>query len=332
VVLINLLKHALTLFKSYVVMNSSPAITVVIPAFNASTFLSETIQSVLSQTFDDWELLVIDDGSTDSTAEVVKSYLQQDDRVKLISQSNQGVSVARNIGIQHAKGQFIAFLDSDDRWLPNKLATHFKYFGEHSNVGVTFAKVEFISYEGDKTGVVASSKLSNLKPEDFLYKNPTITTSNIVVRREVFNTLVGFDANMSYSEDLEWLFRAALSGDWKVEGINHVLVQYRNTDQGLSSNLYRIEEGWRIFIEKARSVEPELVNQHYLLAQAVHLRYLARQSLRLNSPSTVGVDFMTRALQSNWRLIFKEPQRTILTVLAIYGKSVLSNLKLKFGY
>jgi hypothetical protein len=122
------------------------------------------------------------------------------------------------------------------------------------------------------------------------------------------------------------------STQWKIEAINQVLVEYRITEKGLSSELYRIEEGWQQLIVKAKKNAPHLVNQHYPLAQATHLRYLARQSLRLGLPAQVGIDFMTRALQSDWRLIFKEPRRTFMTSLAIYSKYLVAGFypKLKF--
>jgi hypothetical protein len=109
-------------------------------------------------------------------------------------------------------------------------------------------------------------------------------------------------------------------------------VEYRITERGLSSDLYRIEEGWKQLIAKAKKHAPQLVNHHYPLAQATHLRYLARQTLRLGLPPQVGIDFMTRAIQSDWRLVFKEPRRTLMTSLAVYGKYLFANFypKLKF--
>jgi glycosyltransferase involved in cell wall biosynthesis len=311
---------------------STKAISAVIPAHNASPFLAETIESILAQTFEEWELLIIDDGSKDNTAEIAKSYSQKDSRIQLVQQINKGVSAARNVGVQLTQGQFIAFLDADDRWLPEKLATHLEHLKLNPEVGVSFGRVEFISYDGKPTGLIASARLTNLKAEHFLYNNPTITTSNLVVRREIFQQLPGFDPDMSYSEDIDWLFRVLCSTQWKIEAINQVLVEYRITEKGLSSDLYRIEEGWKQLIAKAQKNAPQLVNNHYPLAQATHLRYLARQTLRLGLPPQVGIDFMTRALQSDWRLVFKEPRRTLMTSLAVYGKYLFANFypKLKF--
>lgn len=301
-------------------MNAHPLVSVIIPAYNAAQFLAETIQSVLAQSYRNWELLIINDGSTDNTTEVAEHYCQYDPRIQLYSQPNQGVSTARNLGIELAQGALIAFLDADDRWFPHKLTAHIEHLTATPPVGVSFAKASFIKHSGDPTGTISSGCLSHLKPEDFLYENPTITTSNLVVRRELFDQIGCFDPAMSYSEDLDWLFRVMCSKRWMVQGIDQVLIEYRTTGKGLSSSLYRIEEGWRYLIDKAQKIAPEIVEQHYSIAQAVHLRYLARQSIRLGLPSEIGVDFMTRALKSDWRILFKNPRRSLLTFLAVYGR------------
>jgi glycosyltransferase involved in cell wall biosynthesis len=300
-------------------------VTVVMPAYNASQYLNETIESVLAQTFNDFELIIIDDGSTDNTAEVAAQYCQQDRRVKLFSQANQGVSVARNTGIKMAQGEFVAFIDADDQWLIDKLASHIKHLNLNDNLGISFGRVEFLSFDSKPTGKLSNAILSNLKPQHFLYENPTITVSNLVVRQEVFQQVGVFDESMKYNEDLDWCLRVMCSGNWNIEGINKVLMRYRTTEGGLSSHLYCMEKGWDLLIAKATQYAPELVARHYSKARAVHLRYLARRALRCSLPSQVGVDFMTRALRSDWELMLREPRRTLLTMLAVYGQHLMTN-------
>ncbi|MGQ4649262.1 glycosyltransferase [Lyngbya aestuarii] len=307
---------------------SIPLVSVIIPAYNAAQFLAEAIESVISQTFTDWELLVIDDGSTDSTASLVQRYSQQDYRVRLFSQVNQGVSYTRNLGVEMTQGKFIAFLDADDRWLPDKLAVQIKFLNERSDVGISFGRVKFISYDGNFTGQFSTGRLTEIKPEYLLYENPTTTTSNWVVRREVFQCCGGLDQSMSYSEDVDWLFRVMLKKQWQIEGIDQILMCYRTNSTGLSSELYRMEDGWNLLISKAMNQAPELVSKHYSLAKAVHLRYFARRAIRLKLPSQVGVSFVNRALQSDWRLLFKEPRRTLLTVVAAYVVHLMQSLNL----
>jgi glycosyltransferase involved in cell wall biosynthesis len=302
-----------------------PTVTIIMPAHNSSQYLPESIESVLAQTFQNFELLVIDDGSIDNTVEIVRSYIKQDSRVKLISQTNQGVSATRNRGIYLSVSEYVAFIDADDKWFPEKLSSHLESFKSDSNLGISFARVEFISPEGKATGI-ATARLTKLKPQHFLYENPTITVSNLVIRQKVFQDIGCFDTSMNYAEDLDLLLRVITSNKWKIEGLNRVLMAYRTTTSGLSSNLYCMEEGWETLAAKAKEYAPDLIDEHYLRARSIHLRYLARRALRLRFPSKVGVDFMTRGLMSDSQMIFKEPRRTILTMLAVYTKYFLTRL------
>jgi glycosyltransferase involved in cell wall biosynthesis len=308
---------------------SDPTVSVIMPAYNAARFIDRTIESVLNQTFTDFELLIIDDGSIDKTLEIANQYALGDRRIKVFSQVNQGVSAARNHGVKLAKGNLIAFLDADDIWFADKLAAHIEHFAANPNLAVSFARVEFMSIEGKPTGQISTSRLINLQPQDFLYENPTTTMSNLIARTEVFSLVGGFAEDMSYSEDLEWLFRVICHNrkdnlPWQIEGINRILIFYRASPSGLSASLYRMEAGWDLLIDRARGYAPTLVKQHYSLARAIHLRYLARRAFRLNLPPKVGLDFMHRAIASDWRIFFKEPRRTFLTLLATYGQYLRS--------
>lgn len=300
-----------------------PTVTVVMPAYNSSQYLRESIESVLAQTFKNFELLVIDDGSIDNTPEIVHSYIQQDSRVKLISQTNQGVSATRNRGVNLSKSEYIAFIDADDTWFPEKLSSHLAHFKLDANLGVSFAKVAFLNPQGKLAGI-ATTRLTQLKPQHFLYENPTITVSNLVVKREVFFNIGCFDTSMNYAEDLDFLLRVITSNKWKIEGLNKILMAYRTTTSGLSSNLYSMEQGWEILAAKAKEYAPDLIEQYYSRARSIHLRYLARRALRLRLCSKVGIDFMTRGLMSDWQIIFREPRRTILTMLAVYGYRLIN--------
>ncbi|MTJ10461.1 MULTISPECIES: glycosyltransferase family 2 protein [unclassified Anabaena] len=306
--------------------NINPMVSVIIPAYNAAQFLPAAITSVQRQTCSDWELLIINDGSTDDTVAVVRQYQETDNCIHLIHQLNQGVSTARNLGIEKSKGQIIAFLDADDQWFPDKLQQHLQHFQSHPRLGVSFSQVEILNQSGEPTGQVSSSRLTDLKPEYLLSENPTTTTSNWVVRKEVFAQVGGFSPDMSYSEDLEWLLRVICTGVWEIAGINQVLTRYRTSSAGLSSNLYRMETGWNQLVEKAKIYAPQLVENHFALAQALHLRYLARRAFRLKLPAAVGVDFMSRALVSDWRLLFHQPRRSLLTLVAVFGSLVMEKI------
>lgn len=306
-------------------MTSNSLITVVIPAYNAAKFLPQVIQSVVEQSYKNWELLVINDGSTDNTAEIVDHFCKLDNRVRLISKENGGVSVARNLGAELAKGELIAFLDSDDLWLEDKLLVHYEYMSEHPNVGVSFSRVELIKTNGESTKKVTDNIVDSLQPQDLFYGNPTVTTSNLVIRKAVFQELHGFDKSMQYNEDIDLLFRLAFQKKWSIEGIDKTLVKYRLHSSGLSSTLKKMEDGWVTLMQKAHQHAPDLVDEHYNSAKSAQLQYLARQTLRLNLSALTGVSFINRALLSNWWSIFRNPKSILLTLL-VYLKLITFNL------
>lgn len=304
-----------------------PLISVVIPIYNAAAHLTGTLQTVLEQSLTAWELIAVDDGSTDASAQIVAELAERDPRLRLLRQANAGVSVARNRGVAAGRAPLIAFLDSDDLWHPDKLDCHVERHQSDAGLGVSFARVEFLSPGGRLTGTIASHACRALTPADFLCENPTTTTSNWVLRREVFEAVGGFIPEMSYSEDLEWLLRVACQGRWRVELIDRVLTYYRTSDGGLSASLDRMDRGWLRLVEEARRYAPSLVEQHFARAQATHLRYLARRSLRLRIPPELGSAFMARALRSDPWLLLREPRRTGLTALAVFCRSILEPLR-----
>ncbi len=281
----------------------------------------------MAQTDPNWELIVIDDGSTDSTADLVQSYQQVDSRIQLFRQSNQGVSATRNWGVQNSQGNLIAFLDADDQWSPDKLSAHRAHFEANPDLGVSFARVEIFNPAKLSQSSVSSSQLNHLSPEHFLSENPTTTTSNWVISRATWEAVGGFCPEMSYSEDLEWLLRVRCTTVWKIEGIDRVLIRYRTSNTGLSADLYRMEAGWNALVLQAKTYAPEMVQQNFALTQAIHLRYLARRAIRLKAPTQVGIDFMTRSLRSRWQLVMLQPRRTLLTLFGICSQPLLTWLK-----
>jgi len=298
-------------------------VSVIVPVYNGSQDLRETIESVLQQTFTDFELLVVDDGSTDSTADVIRGYAERDSRVRLVSQPNQGVAAARNTGIQESRGEIIAFLDHDDLWLPDKLMNHIQHLALDSSLGISFATIELMNSDGSLTGQYSNLRLKNITAKHLYAENLICTPSNAVIRRAALEQAGGFDASLSGFADIELFLRISCYG-WKVEGLNQVLVYYRTNPGGLSAQLHKMEEEWYHFSRQVNSYAPTLVSQHYSHAKAILLRYLARRSLRLRLAPHVGIDFIHRALFSDWKMLLKEPRRTLLTTSAIYGQYLLS--------
>jgi glycosyltransferase involved in cell wall biosynthesis len=306
-------------------INQRPQISVVIPAYNAELFIASTIESVLRQTFQDFEIWVIDDGSTDETAQLVQEFCRRDTRVKLVSQSNQGISATRQRGYHLSQGDYIAFLDADDRWLPENLATHMAHFAQKPQLGISFGRVAFMQLDGTPTGTVTTGRLQAIEPQHLFYENLLTTNSNAIVRREVFEQIGGFDRDLCGTEDQEFFLRACCYG-WDVAGVEPVLVEYRITPGGLSSRLEMLEADWVRMRQKVQQYAPDLVKRHGHKSYAYFLRYIARRSLRVSQTPRLGIHCMNQALKADWTLILQEPRRTLLTLIAVYLRPVIPSL------
>jgi glycosyltransferase involved in cell wall biosynthesis len=302
----------------------STTISIVIPAYNAERFIAQTLDSVLAQTVTQFEVIVVNDGSMDRTQAIVEQYLARDDRVRLINQENQGISATRQRGQDAAKGDLIAFLDADDLWLPENLQVHLRHFADNPKLAISFGRVEFMQTDGTPTGVFSTARLQQIEPEHLFYENLLTTTSNAIVRREVFEAIGGFDFDLCGTEDQEFFLRARCHG-WEIKGVENVLVRYRITPGGLSSRLNLLEADWVKFRQKVEAYAPDIVAEHGAKSYAYFLRYIARRSLRMNSSQVIGIQSMQRALKADWTILLEQPRRTLLTLLAVYFRSLMPN-------
>lgn len=183
-------------------INNNLAISVIIPAYNREWIIKEAIDSVLAQKFDDFELIVVNDGSTDNTREVLSSYR---DKIKVIEQKNSGVSAARNNGILSSAGNYIAFLDSDDLWLPGKLKTQFEFF--NNNPEALICQTEEIWFRKGKriNPGKRHKKVSGIFFEKSL-ELCMVSPSAVMMKRSLFDTVGLFDETLLACEDYDlWL-------------------------------------------------------------------------------------------------------------------------------
>lgn len=180
----------------------SPRVSVVIPTYNRAQFIASAIESVLTQTFGDFELIVVDDGSTDRTSEIVTSI--SDPRVVFVRQENAGRSTARNRALALAKGAYIAFLDSDDLYLPGKLALQIQYMDQHPEAGMIYTSACCIDADGnDLPERYEASRSGRIYADIAFFRPVTITLPTVVVRREILEQVGGFDEQMNRFEDTD---------------------------------------------------------------------------------------------------------------------------------
>jgi glycosyltransferase involved in cell wall biosynthesis len=184
------------------IISDTPLVSIVIPAYNRQDFVGDAIQSVLEQTFQDFELIVIDDGSTDSTASIVKAF--NSDRIKYVYQPNGGRSSARNHALRLARGSYIAFLDSDDLYLPDKIARQVAFLDQHQEFGMVYTSAYCIDEYGAPLKSTYEAIVSGrIYDEIAFYKPVTITLPTVMVRREVLDRAGGFDEAMKRFEDTD---------------------------------------------------------------------------------------------------------------------------------
>lgn len=302
-------------------------VSVIIPAYNVERYIAQTVRSVLNQTYSNFELLIIDDESPDKSVEICQQF--GDPRLKIIHQKNRGLAGARNTGIRQAKGDYLAFLDGDDLWLPEKLEKHVQHLESSPNVGVSFSRSQFIDGNGNSLGIYQMPKLKDIPPEHLLCRNPIGNGSAPVIRREVFaairfeDNLYGrvedfyFDENFRQSEDIECWFRIAAQTRWQIEGIPDALTLYRVNAEGLSANVLKQLDSWEKLIAKHRQESPELIRRWEHPARAYQLRYLARRAVRLKD-GRMATELVNRSLLTHWQILLAEPDRTILTFIAAY--------------
>lgn len=178
-----------------------PLVSVIVPVYNGERYLACALQSIFDQDYHPFEVIVIDDGSTDNSAEIAQSYKE----IHYIYQPNQGVTVTRNVGISTARGEFIAFLDQDDMWTPNKLSVQVDYLLKHTEVGYVLARQNIFLEPGTRAP-------SWLKKELLLNDQVGYLPGTLVARRSVFKQIGLFDPAYRIGSDTDWLARAKDAG------------------------------------------------------------------------------------------------------------------------
>lgn len=204
-------------------------VSVIIPTYNRASLLSQAIRSVINQTYKNWQLLIIDDGSADDTRKVVEEFIRKDLRIRYFYQENKGQVCAMNLGIKNSKGDYIAFLDDDDEWLPEKLEKQIEKMKSDKLVGLVYTDAIILDGKtnSNKRSDIAKTQ-SGFIYEDLLIRN-FITASSVLVRKEVFEKLGLFDESfiikITQIQDYDMWLRIAKH--YKIEYISEPLVKYR---------------------------------------------------------------------------------------------------------
>lgn len=225
-------------------------VSVIIPSYKCEAYIAETIASVQNQSFKDLEIIVVDDGSPDKQAEVIKSIAEKDSRIQYVYQKNQGVSAARNHGYKLSSGKYIAFLDSDDVWLPNNLELKIQKLGK-GDFGLVHSDAEIINEKSIPQKQFMRGKEGDLLQGMLAWEDAYIPgPSSILLKKEVIDQIGDFDTNLSTAADQDFFFRVA--SKYAIGRVAQVTWQYRVHDKNMHSNIAAMQKDVIYVYKKAR--------------------------------------------------------------------------------
>ncbi len=254
-------------------MNARPSVSVIIPSYNCARFVTDAVDSVLAQTSPPDEIIVVDDGSTDDTAQCLAPYM---DRIRYVHQQNGGISSARNRGIQQAQGTLIAFIDADDRWLPDKLEKQLAYLAAHPEVDLVHTD---ILYWDDLTGRVTHVPQDRARFVGRCYReffwHCRVLTSSVLVTRRALEDAGPFDPTIpgGYAEDLDFFLRIARK--YSFGFVAEPLVLYRRHGNNATSNAPRMCESAFVVFDRVLKNDAAMWEVLGPAAARDYLRHLA---------------------------------------------------------
>jgi glycosyltransferase involved in cell wall biosynthesis len=237
-------------------MSKSPYVSVVVPAYKTRHTIAETLDSILAQTFKDYEIIVVEDGSPDDVAEFVER--TYGNKVTLIRQENRGLAGARNTGLGVARGTYVAFLDSDDAWLPEKLERQVKLIQQHPEADVFYSNCYFWQ-DGEKAGEWRDihSQSSGYIIERLINRDVMLPVLTALIKKASIDAVGGFDTSLRQVEDYDLWLRMGLGGACFVAD-PHPTALYRINPEGLSQNRLLMAETQLVVYRKQQTEDPTL--------------------------------------------------------------------------
>lgn len=216
----------------------APTVSIIMPVLNGERYIAEAIESICRQTYSSYELLVIDDGSTDRTHEIVLGFAARLDLKCIRHETNQGITPSINDGIRRASGSFITFLDHDDLWLPEFLETQLTYLREHPDVGMVHSDIRTIDGDGNILEHSAAECRRRAQPSGFVFRDlflhSMICGNSVMIRKECFDRLGLWDESLRWADYHMWL---RIARHYKVDYVKKVLTAYRqHASQNTRSN------------------------------------------------------------------------------------------------
>jgi glycosyltransferase involved in cell wall biosynthesis len=291
-----------------------PVLSIVIPAFNVERFIIPSVVSALGQTYRDIEVIVVDDGSTDGTAEKISTI--HDSRLKVIAQSNRGLSAARNAGICLAQGKYIGLLDGDDVWTSRKAAIHIALMERNPKIGISYSNLRYINERGQGTGEYLISKVRIPTIKDFFARN-LIIPSSAIIRKDCFVKAGLFDETLRSIEDYDMWLRILWKTDYEAHLIPMPLAEYRVRSNSLSEEFGTFLHNAHVAMEKFQCSIPVFSEKDRNRALAEIYRTCSRKAL-YNWNFGLSKKYMIRAIRLCPSLCFRDA-RALGTLVLLFG-------------
>ncbi len=249
----------------------NPTVSVLIPTYNRAYSLERAIRSVFNQTYQNFEIIIVDDGSTDNTEELVRSY--NDERIKYLKNKiNKGASAARNIGISNASGDLLSFLDSDDEWLPSKLDSEIKIFNKNSNCIAVSTGYIFID-ERTQNAIKKTVFEERIVTQDVALRGDCLTTNDFTAKKEAIISIGGFDENLPARQDWDIWIRMSSIGLCIQVPLYTVKKHLFHGDQ-ISTSYEKKINGTLLLFEKHRDLFSSEAEACYRILKMIGLFYL----------------------------------------------------------
>ncbi|OKH40170.1 family 2 glycosyl transferase [[Phormidium ambiguum] IAM M-71] len=306
-----------------------PLISVIIPAYNAEAFIAETLHSVLSQTYPNIEILVVDDGSQDSTPNIVELFAEKNPHIILLRQSNKGVAAARNLAIEKSKGEYIAPIDADDIWFPEKLEKQMQVMLESDrSLGIVYAWSVYINEDSTLTKTCQTSYFEGNIYIPLLYGNCLGNASSPLIRRSCINQVGGYSCQLKEQQAQgceDWDIYLRIAEYYKVKVVPEVLIGYRQVIGSMSFNAVAMKKSFQLVFTNTQQRYPEIPASIYHWSSSNFNWYLALRSYQCGDHwSTIfyiyqaaKLDYLPLLRPSFYKLLVK-------SILKIIAKPITS--------
>jgi len=307
----------------------NPLISVIIPAYNRAHLIEEAVNSVLNQTYQDFEILIIDDGSSDNTKQVVENF--KDQRIRYIYQNNAGPSAARNNGIKNAEGEYIAFLDSDDLWAAEKLSRQFEIIRSNTgiNLGIISCNAEGITFDNKILYRRVCSAENSAEFIKGFFENPDSVISGtpaFIVKKECFEKVGYFDENLISLEDWDMWFRVCLEYEFRC--VNEVLTYFRTHNSlSVETPIKKAKDSYLRLLDKIFSSE-KLPSEYKKVKNKIYSDAYFKIALwgifNQNRDINIAREFLLKSIKKDSLKIFK--LKFIATLFIAFSPSKITEM------